>query len=819
MLKRLRNIYGLSTLLAALAFVVLSPIAAHADSPYDRLEKSDYSETTYSEAQFEPTFADFIFYASSDRLAREQKGDTGMTWAVAGPKDFDSKVARNANLPAGEEYIRPRGAKEQYQAVMADLRESCRKGPAAAYCVDQGDAWLNYAYSNQGLIESFFNHSIDYRTGTWIAGYSIGPVWVIHLEDINGGLPWVYKGADDANGERNYNYGSNATVGKMKDFIRQQIASPAGSDYYRYMMQRGLMYLDLIYGSRPDSYPIEYLAIPREPENVCLEVVPGYNPYRDMRPIFPTVWMGAGATAWARAKTCPANEDGHWEYTYESEIGMVPSGDAGKINGPLQLQTTIEDDSPTGVGSLPFDRQRESRLTPLGEKINEFCEAKGGCTTDIQFTNAEWKALKEAAEASQDATSPKIDLTANNVRALSQGRLTAVSEQLQDVLITRSSSQDRYMRRWIATKTYYDERGNTQGTTTTAGDWEWAQEPDKDRAANNATFEMGTLHFLNGYQIIINHCDGEVFDSTVGDHSIDNRQITSSDLEGSYLAGSAVSDTYTDPSKRPWGQTGPTSTASFFDKVCSYEGTRTDVETENPVGSSDDSKPYAIFPRHGEGDPFKVAYYTPTEGGWVDYLQDSPTGFTSTRWEDGTPQAGNYFWLRGMTNTGTQTGGLFTSQRGETAPVLTQWGNTSTYNTNDVVSAAGHFKYFETRGIWASEKAQPQTLTMKWDFKPEIATMTPITDIGFTRSGESSYHKEVVGAEVRGQVYSRHGEDTTSPAFRDEYLKHTGSDSVNKLDVPLYFGSDLDADKRWVTRPDKYSDYYYGVQYVRSTTE
>lgn len=799
---------GLALTLLLTTFTVLfTPTAAMAE----RGEPSNYDEQRFINAGFNTNYISFEFYSTSDRLARNQTGDQGMTWEVAGPKDFDSKRVANWNadyLPPGTEYERPRSRGEQREAVMEDMRHSCLRGPQAAAC---GWTW----YQPGGIAESYFGHAKNFRTNGWMLylGFQFDPMWVIHLEDANGGLPWASRWWDGEEVVREYNYGTTATVGRMKEFIRGEMTSDEGSDYYRHMMGRALEYLNIVYAAVPDDYPIEWLAIPREFHNICLEPV-GRDQYGTMQftPVLPVKFMGAAPTPQERALTCPSHDDGYWEYRYESEIAGYSDPSETRINAPYAMWTAIEDQSPSGVGSRPFDTQREQALTPLGQLLTDLCATREEqCDDGTVFTDAEIQQLLSAASRSHDVAAPRINLTDNNRQALADGRLVQVSEQTQSVLITRTGTRDRYMRRWMGTKTYYDEHGRAFAVNTT-GDWQWANMPERDRDASESRFELGTPSFNSGYQILVNHCNGDSFRQVAGDRSIDDRAVGNELFTGFYLAGTAVSDVYGVNGTRPWGVAGPTAETGFYDKVCSYQGVRTDSATEQPTTAKVDGDTNVF--RDGQLQHLPTSYFTPVSDGWVQYQGDGPVGFTSTRWEGGTPVPGQFFLAGKSCTNGSYSKDYFGASTAK-VPVLKQW-DIRNFSSSTVTMGEGCYREFGTRGVWASDKYKPQVLTMKWDFRPEVQTITPTRDIG-VNGDDASYTAEVVGARVRGQVTSHnHPTITISKARQGDYLLHTGSGTENLLDVPVPYGVSLDDLGRWTTAPNMFDPHYYAVSLVRA---
>lgn len=760
----------------------------------------------------EPTF-----FSANNRLTYPQTGDKGLHWAVAGPKDFDYRAIYNAYLPEEERGHTPRDGREQNGQMYRDLQAACLKGNWPERCFEIFGV-------QQEIMYSYFGNALDYRrNGYGLPGsYTTNWIWTIYLADDNGGLSWSDNYGQP--GATRANYGQVATVGQMRAFLHAETQNAQASEGYRYSMARATVYLDYMYGD-DNEHPIEMLMVPASWSFVC------YTPRFESDGSITRDYYGNVVTEVykpityadpfakdpsTRALSCPSRNDGHWEYAHESQIRGWSEESLTEITAPYLLTVEASDDSPAGVGRRAFTTQRETRLTPFGQKLDELCRARGGCDEATAFTASELAEFEAAASESRNTPGPKLDLTEDNRLALAEGRLILVGEWEQDARVTEHKRRDRWMRRWISSRTYYDEGGNAVFTDSHTSAWEYANEPDKDINEGEATFTMGTRHFTQGYQAIVNHCNGEGFDSAVGQYAIDERPTDSSAFTGTYLAGSAVSATFTNPADKPWGTRGATSEVGFYDKVCSYEGTRTDpaTETSTPVTVPGANTGF----RDNTFQQLPVTYYTPTSGGWVSYRSNGPLAFTATRWEGGTPVPGQ-FWIGGEDCHNSSMGDGYFGTSTQTPPVLRQW-TLQDFSSSTVATGIGCYKRLYTRAIWASDKWRPQVLTVKWDFAPHIATVIPANNIGFTTSGDSTYDKATVGAEVRGQVVSSHApDDITVPANQQAYLDHTGSGTANELDVPVPYGTSLNSAGQWTTAPHLFSSYYYALNMVRAVGE
>ncbi|WP_181642141.1 hypothetical protein, partial [Nocardioides massiliensis] len=413
----------------------------------------------------------------------------------------------------------------------------------------------------------------------------------------------------------------------------------------------------------------------------------------------------------------------------------------------------------------------------------------------------------------QDTEAGSVDLTASNEQVLADGRLISVEQAVQDVRITRHGVRNRLMRRQRITEFYRDNRANILATNVRYTPWEYANRPEEDMVSGESSFEVGSQRFEQGFQVLVTHCNGAGFDAEVGARSIDERTTNDPQFTGTHLAGTAVSRSYTTPGGGPWGESGPTSERGFYDKVCSYNGTRSNPATEEPASES--VRGHSVFPRDGEAHHLPTAYYTPTTEGWVRYEGNGPMAFTATRWGAGTPTV-DLFSIRGRDcRTGELGSKLFGGGDGP-APTLRQW-TLEQHSANGVAISPGCYKDLFVEGLWASDSGKPQVLTVKWDFEARVATVVPSEALGFNAAGNPSYRRNTVGARVRGQVVSSNEAGRTRvPADQERWEEATGSGTENTLDRTVPYGVSLDARGQWTHQPRHTSPFYYGVEFARA---
>lgn len=830
---------GLFLIAGGVALIPADPAQATSPETYGAKSSQEYRDSFL--------YGGTAWVSASARLNPEQEGDRGYEWAIAGADQWDYRwtwnfsfsYANASGSPYDDEWSIP--PTEMYKAASEEMGEACLK-----------NSWCNaYAHGDPYLAEDIINDSyfgfasVDGADGPCqrpsptnpgncasAGGFPTTTATVIYLRrKETGGIAWNSQGVGNGLYGPEAQFGSVSTVGGMRAFLKERLAHPEEiGTGYAYLFEKALLYLDLVYGPNNDSHPIEFLAIPREPMFVCLYQRPTYPQWpwigNTTDSYYPPVYIPGtagmlhGDNSEAAADFCPGSETGgYWEYAYESEIGLVTDESSSEIQGVIQHWVRILDDSPAGLGGTPLTTQIEATPTALGRKVMELCSAPirpDGCGDAPLFTRDELAQLREAAQ-DETETKPRLDLTANNAQILANGRLAEVREGFTGVTIIQRAEEDRYMRRWISTRQRFNQWGEPVGEKIVEGDWEWAEMPERDRSARSSYFAVGTPISTRGYQVLVTHCNGQAFTDAVGEFSTDNRPVDDVRFEGRYLAATAVSDTYTDFSAKPWGRTGPTSELGFYDKVCSYEGVRTDPDTNAPV-SEDDSLPASSHFRNGEPEELPVAYFTPAQGGWITYDRSGPAAVTATRWADGTPEVGQFFLGAVDRLTGRDTGNLFETAESGPAPVLKQW-DLRDFDSPTVTTQVGAFSNLYTKGLWSTTRGKPQVVTVKWDFLAGIETMIPAVGIGFTRDGDATYHQRVQTARVRGQVTSSNRpQESHTSADREAYVAHTGTGSVNTLDVAVPDGVSLDAEGRWTTRPDLHSRRYWVVEYVRGTT-
>ncbi|KQY61836.1 hypothetical protein ASD30_25170 [Nocardioides sp. Root140] len=437
-----------------------------------------------------------------------------------------------------------------------------------------------------------------------------------------------------------------------------------------------------------------------------------------------------------------------------------------------------------------------------------------------------------AGNATDAADHGKVTLTDSNKQWLAEGAVLNVTERtyyayLSHYTRTEQPQKCTQIRGWAFTYSRWEDVTMTQGAWagcgTTGTDW-----------VNNGAFTLSEDYYIqaqtpeltNFFQAVSNHCNADGYalarGATNGRGTAieqvannDSSKNWSGSLLSAKITGTGAGDS---PANHAlWGAAGSdargTGGAGFYDKECAYEGVKADGGPESTMQTD--------F-RDNEFHDFAVDLYQPKAQGVVQEDAGQAVTTTVTRWLLGTPQVAQ------LENQGTfsmknQAGEPMFSQGSEVAaspttgqqmaPVQKDW-DTAPFQSRNLSITAGQSSTFRVAANWPSRAARPQVFTVKWEYTPTVQNTLPTT-VGFSAGGTRYYELTVEGARIQGKVNGKFGADE-SPATYGLQTANTGTGTSNKIDVPLYYGSDLDSSYQWKQDPHTYSPFYSSVRFVRA---
>lgn len=284
-----------------------------------------------------------------------------------------------------------------------------------------------------------------------------------------------------------------------------------------------------------------------------------------------------------------------------------------------------------------------------------------------------------------------------------------------------------------------------------------------------------------------------------------------------HWSGSAVTASINAPSGRSpaaylvWGAGASdpkgTNTVGFFDKEAAYNGVK-----QAQAGSGAFQTQF----RDNTPRPYVTDLYVPKAEGVVHGDFGTALSTTVSRWNLGTPYPGN------VSNSGTFSmqgsgGQQFFGSSTAAAPTEKDW-TVTTGSAQKWGQVSGQVNQFLTAADWPSDAGKPQVFSVKWEYAPTVDNTIPTT-VGYNAGGVPAYTTSVVGVPVQGKVQNMSNGAASSPALFNEQELYTGTGSTNSLDGVLYWGTALNASNQWTQRPDQFSPYYNGLQFVRGTHE
>lgn len=548
-------------------------------------------------------------------------------------------------------------------------------------------------------------------------------------------------------------------------------------------------------------------------------------------------------TAWNATRT---------QYQQE-RTSLVCSGTMGEIQTVTETQYDTESESATVTGVYAYNTSvtpQVSANTPIEAQSGVAQKTAFGDLFDTYFTieidpvtmtftvvpkggtilPADLIDQANAALASDvSITHQTVDLNANNQQAMAEGGVLNVNEFAQEVSITAESTQ--YEERYREC-TQISTDGGATWTTLSCTPWSaWTQVDDVPAVPSGTA----PIQYQTGFwQMIAVHCNLPGFQDLMT--SVSGETVVNDDTYGAV----ATSQRYdTQPAVLDFGQPGtPSGMIGFFDKECSVEcvadpagadanlnnGAVDNVRTTPPAGgttgkygvSADGvNNNYLEFFRDNKPNDITLDVWYPADAAKVQYDGHAPLTTTVSRWEQGTPNVdgsgAGKFTLKGEDGTS-----VFDDSG--TTLMQTNWNPTEATPESDYLISTptsgvlkGLHRNFTAQASWASEKDNPQVLTFKWEYSPEIQSTFPTTGLGFgvdsaKVQGSNASH----WSNVEVECYANFGQNTSEDNSVQVHGS-TGTGTSNTLDDGIinHTGTGLPAD----------SPNTLFVKFVRSTTE
>jgi len=299
-------------------------------------------------------------------------------------------------------------------------------------------------------------------------------------------------------------------------------------------------------------------------------------------------------------------------------------------------------------GELSFSPVAAFQKSSFGTFYDKYCSnTQTGCSPGRQSGSCDAfaSAYNAAVAAYPNDKHATIDLDADHKEALAEGKTITVSEYELPAAALCTTTVDEYWTRTCSGTTYYTDSGAVDNSRSTdscgkpenngtgpsnPGSWHRANDPaHPDRPYNTQVIQAAvTQQGTSVWQAITAHCNSTDFNAvTAGDQTLkdgDFGGILDSGDSTRYYSASAVSKVYSatalanGTAKLPWGASSSNASAqaSFYSRICSFDGTLADPSTNKTVSGDGSSAGFWTFFRTGlwndlAGTNDALNYYVP----------------------------------------------------------------------------------------------------------------------------------------------------------------------------------------------------------------